>query len=304
MVEPSEDLKLVFEKSIKDAKNLGHEYVTLEHLLFAMMCSESLYNMLKGYGADVDFVKTNLEHHLKTSCEDIKTEEKLKPKKTQTVERVLNRAFTQTLFSGRSHIDLADVVLSILSEKKAVANYYLEKGGVVKDKLADYLQNEILDLEDEEMSGQAQRALRAFTTHLNHEVKQNKIDPVIGREDELDSIALALGRRNKNNVLLVGDPGVGKTAIAEGLAFKIENKQCPKFLQDYNVYMLDIGSLLAGSKYRGDFEERFKLVLAGLKNKGNTIMFIDEAHMISGAGSGGPNSSNDLANMLQPALSK
>ena len=191
MVEPSEDLKLVFEKSIKDAKNLGHEYVTLEHLLFAMMCSESLYNMLKGYGADVDFVKTNLEHHLKTSCEDIKTEEKLKPKKTQTVERVLNRAFTQTLFSGRSHIDLADVVLSILSEKKSVANYYLEKGGVVKDKLADYLQNEILDLEDEEMSGQAQRALRAFTTHLNHVVKQNKIDPVIGREDELDSIALA-----------------------------------------------------------------------------------------------------------------
>ncbi len=304
MVEPSEDLKLVFEKSIKDAKNLGHEYVTLEHLLFAMMCSESLYNMLKGYGADVDFIKTNLEHHLKTSCEDIKTEEKIKPKKTQTVERVLNRAFTQTLFSGRSHIDLADVVLSILSEKKSVANYYLEKGGVVKDKLADYLQNEILDLEDEEMSGQAQRALRAFTTHLNHEVKQNKIDPVIGREDELDSIALALGRRNKNNVLLVGDPGVGKTAIAEGLAFKIENKQCPKFLQDYNVYMLDIGSLLAGSKYRGDFEERFKLVLAGLKNKGNTIMFIDEAHMISGAGSGGPNSSNDLANMLKPALSK
>ena len=304
MVEPSEDLKLVFEKSIKDAKNLGHEYVTLEHLLFAMMCSESLYNMLKGYGADVEYIKTNLEHHLKTSCDDIKTEEKLKPKKTQTVERVLNRAFTQTLFSGRSHIDLADVVLSILSEKKSVANYYLEKGGIAKDKLADYLQNEIMDLEDEEMSGQAQRALRAFTTHLNHEVKQNKIDPVIGREDELDSIALALGRRNKNNVLLVGDPGVGKTAIAEGLAFKIENKQCPKFLQDYNVYMLDIGSLLAGSKYRGDFEERFKLVLAGLKNKGNTIMFIDEAHMISGAGSGGPNSSNDLANMLKPALSK
>ena len=107
MVEPSEDLKLVFEKSIKDAKNLGHEYVTLEHLLFAMMCSESLYNMLKGYGADVDFIKTNLEHHLKTSCEDIKTEEKLKPKKTQTVERVLNRAFTQTLFGGRSHIELS-----------------------------------------------------------------------------------------------------------------------------------------------------------------------------------------------------
>jgi ATP-dependent Clp protease ATP-binding subunit ClpA len=121
----------------------------------------------------------------------------------------------------------------------------------------------------------------------------------------LDTIALALGRRNKNNVLLVGDPGVGKTAIAEGLAWNIVNDNVPEFLKEYNVYMLDIGSMLAGSKYRGDFEERFKLVLAGLKGKGKTIMFIDEAHMISGAGSGGgSNSANDLANMLKPALSK
>ena len=230
---------------------------------------------------------------------------KYKPKKTATVERCLNRAFTQTLFNGRSHIELSDVMLSIISEKKSHAAYYCEQAGIEKEKFAAYLSSEVdANEEDEEMSGAAAKALRAFTTNLNDEVKAKSIDPVIGRVEELDAIALALGRRNKNNVLLVGDPGVGKTAIAEGLAFNIEQGTVPEFLKEYNVYNLDIGSMLAGSKYRGDFEERFKLVLTALKKKGKTIMFIDEAHMISGAGAGGGNSANDLANMLKPALSK
>ena len=306
MVEPSKDLQLVFDKSIKDAQKLKHEYLTLEHLMFSMMCDEIFYNIIKGFGADADYIKTNLEHFLKNNCKDLIVPQKVKPKKTQAVERVLNRAFTQTLFAGRSTIDLTDVVLSVMSEKKSHANFYLEQGGVTKEQFADYINTELeSSIEDEEMSGQGARALRAFATDLNQEVRKNKVDPVIGRGDELESIALALGRRNKNNVLLVGDPGVGKTAIAEGLAFNIVNGSVPEFLKEYNVYMLDIGSMLAGSKYRGDFEERFKLVLAGLKKKGKTIMFIDEAHMISGAGSGGgSNSANDLANMLKPALSK
>ena len=306
MVEPSKELQAVFEKAVKDARNLQHEYVTLEHLLFAMMCSEPFHNLVKGFGADVDYLKSNLEHFLKTNLDEIKVETtKHKPKKTQTVERVLNRAFTQTLFAGRSNIDLSDVMLSVLSEKKTHASYYCEQAGIEKEKFSIYLSSEVdSELEDEELSGAAQKALRAFTTNLNDEVKSNKIDPVIGRAEELDSIALSLGRRAKNNVLLVGDPGVGKTAIAEGMAFNIVQGTVPEFLKEYNVYNLDIGSMLAGSKYRGDFEERFKLVLAGLKKKGKTIMFIDEAHMISGAGAGGGNSANDLANMLKPALSK
>src|SRR5210317_1915299 len=306
MVEPSKDLQLVFDKSIKDAQKLKHEYLTLEHLMFSMMCDEIFYNIIKGFGADADYIKTNLEHFLKTNCKDLIVPQKVKPKKTQAVERVLNRAFTQTLFAGRSKIDLTDVVLSIMSEKKSHANYYLEQAGVNKEQFADYINTELeSSIEDEEMSRQGAKALRQFATDLNQEVKKNKVDPVIGRGDELESIALALGRRNKNNVLLVGDPGVGKTAIAEGLAFNIVNGSVPEFLKEYKVYMLDIGSMLAGSKYRGDFEERFKLVLAGLRTKGKTIMFIDEAHMISGAGSGGgSNSANDLANMLKPALAK
>jgi len=306
MVEPSKELQLVFDKSIKDARKLQHEYVTLEHLLFAMLCSEDFFNLLKGYGADVDYIKSNLEHHLKTNCTEIKVEEtKHKPKKTQAVERVLNRAFTQVLFAGRPEITLSDVLLSMIAEKKSPAGYYIEKGGIEKDQFAEYINGEVEQAyAEEENNGQAQRALRAFTTNLNDEAKKNKIDPIIGRSEELESLALALGRRSKNNVLMVGDPGVGKTAIAEGLAYNIINKNVPTFLQDYEVYMLDIGAMLAGSKYRGDFEERFKLVLQGLKGKGKTIMFVDEAHMMNGAGAGGSGQSNDLANMLKPALTK
>jgi len=306
MVEPSKDLQLVFDKAIKDAQKLRHEYITLEHLLFSMMCSNNFCDALKVYGADVDYIKANLEHYLKNNCEEIVIEaKKFKPKKTQTVERVLNRAFTQVLFAGRSNIELTDVAMSILSEKKSHAFYYLEKGGVTKDQFGEYISNEVEEMiEDEEMSSAALKALKSFTTNLNEEVKRDRIDPVIGRSEELDSIALALGRRSKNNVLLVGDPGVGKTAIAEGMAFNIVQGNVPEFLKEYEVFNLDIGAMLAGSKYRGDFEERFKLVLAGLKKKGKTIMFVDEAHMMNGAGAGGGNSSNDLANMLKPALTK
>jgi len=306
MVEPSEELQLVFEKSIKDAKKLQHEYVTLEHLLFAMTCSENFFKLISGYGADVDYLKTNLEHYLKNNLNEIKTEQtKYKPKKTQSVERVLNRAFTQVLFAGRPEIELNDVLLSMMSEKKSHSAYFIEKAGIDKDTFAEYVSSELEELAaDEEISGAAQKALRAFTTNLNGQAKIGKIDPIIGRADELETLALALGRRNKNNVLLVGDPGVGKTAIAEGMAYNIVNDNVPDFLKEYEVYMLDIGSMLAGSKYRGDFEERFKLVLSALTKKGKTIMFIDEAHMMNGAGAGGGGNANDLANMLKPALTK
>tara|TARA_B100001057_G_scaffold453970_1_gene499325 strand:+ start:30558 stop:32798 length:2241 start_codon:yes stop_codon:yes gene_type:complete len=307
MVEPSEGLQLVFDKALSDAKKLKHEYVTLEHMVYAMLCVESFEKIVEGYGADVNQMKAGLEAYLKgPDCEDLKTNAaKFKPKKTATVERVLNRAFTQVLFSGRHLIEITDVFISVMNEKKAWAYYHITKSGVEKEKFAEYISSEVdAQYEDEELRGVALRALREYTSDLNKEVTDSKIDPVIGRNEELESIALALGRRQKSNVLLVGDPGVGKTAIAEGLAFNIVNKAVPEFLQEYKVYNLDISAMLAGSKYRGDFEERFKLVMAGIKKQGKTIVFIDEAHMISGAGAGGQNSSTDLANMLKPALGK
>jgi len=308
MVEPSKELAAVFDKAVSDAKKLQHEYITLEHLLYAMLCEETFGTMINGFGADVDYMKKELENYLRTNLDNIKIDEKkFKPKKTSAVERVLNRAFTQVLFQGRNSINIADVFVSILTEKKSWAYFITQKVGVSKDKFQEYINNDDQFYENEDEAankGIANKALRDFTTDLNQQVSLNKIDPVIGRDDEIEQVALALGRRTKSNVLMVGDPGVGKTAIAEGLAHQIVNGNVPKFLTEYTVYSLDIGAMLAGSKYRGDFEERFKMVLAGLKNKGKTIMFIDEAHMISGAGAGGGNSANDLANMLKPALAK
>lgn len=309
MVDPSKELQLVFDKAISDAKRLQHEYVTVEHLLYAMLCDENFENAMKGYGTNVELIKSQLEDYINTKLDDIKTDlVKYKPKKTSTVGRVINRAFAQTLFSGKTLTEIPDVFLSILAEKRSYACFLLEQSGINKEEFLEHISveyNSAITEEDQpETAGAANKALASFTVNLNAEVKQNKIDPVIGRDEELEQLALTLGRRNKSNAILVGDPGVGKTAIAEGLAHKIVHGEVPDFLKDYTVYNLDIGSMLAGSKYRGDFEERFKLVLQALKNKGKTIMFIDEAHMVSGAGAGSSNNANDLANMLKPALSK
>ena len=307
MVEPSNNLQEVFDNAINSAKKLHHEYLTIEHLLFSMLSDETFANSLKGFGSNVDSLKNSLSTHLSQKCTEITTQEVVvKPKKTQSVERVLNRAFTQVLFNGRQLIESSDVFLAMMSEKRSWAFYYISQAEISKERFAEYLNNTVDPEEDADEPTAPQgndKALKAFATNLNEQVKKGKVDPVIGREDELENIALALGRRSKNNVILVGDPGVGKTAIAEGLAFNIVKGNVPDFLKEYVVYNLDISAMLAGSKYRGDFEERFKQVIKNLEAKGKTVLFIDEAHMISGAGSAN-NSANDLANMMKPALSK
>ena len=308
MIEPSQNLQTVFENSVNVAKQYEHEYVTIEHILYGIMCDQESYDMLEKFGADSNFIKTNLEHYLKNNLDDIKNANVDKPRKTHAVERVLNRCFTQVLFSGRQRIEIADVVIGILSEKNSFGFYFLTKGGLTKDKFIAYFQEMIADEEVETETAiatpnQMERIINQFCTNLSLQAKQRKIDPVIGRDDELEKIQLVLARRNKCNVLMVGEPGVGKTAIAEGLARKIFEKKVPKFIQDHSVYTLDVSSLIAGSKYRGDFEERLKAVLAALEKKGKIILFIDEAHMINGAGAASQ-SSNDMANMLKPILTK
>ena len=314
MIEPSQQLQKIFDSSVEISKGLKHRLITLEHLIFAIVTDNESAAGLKAYGADVDYIKSNLEHYLKNNLKDIIADtENIIPKKTNSVERVLNRRFTQVLFSGRNQMEIADVIVSVLSEKNSFAFYFLTKGGINKEKFVKHFQKHFVE-EDEFFEGdhtdvgqisneQIDKIINQFCDNLSLKAKQKTIDPVIGRNQEIEDIELVLARRTKSNVLMVGDPGVGKTAIAEGLAKKIHEKKVPKFIQDHSVYTLDIGSLVAGSKYRGDFEERIKAVLMALERKGKIILFIDEAHMMSGAGTANQNS-NDLANMLKPALSK
>jgi len=311
MIEPSANLQTIFENSVSIAKQHGHEYITIEHLVYGIVCDEEFYNTLQNFGADVNFIKSNIEHYIKNNMTDIKSSvADVKPKKTNSVERVLNRCFTQVLFSGRQRMEVADVVVSILSEKNSFGFYFLSKGGVTKEKFIKYFQEnlmeeEVVDQEEHQVinTSNADKILNQFCTNLSLKAKQRQIDPVIGRDEELEKIQLVLARRNKCNVLMVGEAGVGKTAIAEGLARKILEKKVPKFIQDHQVYTLDISALLAGSKYRGDFEERLKAVLNALERKGKVILFIDEAHMMQGAGAASQ-SSNDMSNMLKPMLTK
>lgn len=310
MIEPSKSLQEIFEKSVEMAKTLSHEYITIEHIIYGIMEDEDSYKLLESFGADAKFVKTNIEHYLKNNLNDIKaTNANAKPKKTNSVERVLNRCFTQVLFSGRQRMEIADIIISVLSEKNSFGYYFLTKAGVTKEKFVKYFQENVQITEDTEVetrivnSNQIDRILNQFCTNLSLKAKQRKLDPVIGRDDEIEKIQLVLARRNKANVLMVGDPGVGKTAIAEGIARKIHEGKVPKFIKDHQVYTLDISALLAGSKYRGDFEERVKAVLSALEKKGKIILFIDEAHMMNGAGAAN-GSSNDMANMLKPILTK
>lgn len=313
MVEPSASLQQVFDTAFNNAKAMRHEYMSLEHLLQAMLSESSFIRKLEDYGANVELMHTSVTEFL-SNDENIAVLEgtsDVKPKKTQAVERVLNRAFSQVLFSGRQVIEPVDLFVSMLSEKNSWALHIAKTADISKDKFIDFLNQVQDETDDQELvkvgghsnDASINKALKSYTTNLNELVKQEKIDPVIGRIEELESIALAMGRRSKCNSLLVGHEGTGKSAIIEGLAYNIVNKAVPEFLNDYTVYALDISAMIAGSKYRGDFEERFKAIISALSKKGKSILFIDEAHMITGAGASS-GSATDLANMLKPALSR
>lgn len=309
MIEPSQQLQNIFAYAVELARIKQHEYITIEHLVCSIFSDEDASKELQEAGINCAYMKSNLEHYITNNLNDIINPLVEKPKKTNSVERLLNRCFTQVLFSGRQKIEISDVIISVLSEKNSFAFYFLNKSGINKDQFIKRFQATIVQEEESDLThqvitkNQTDRILNQYCTNLSLLAKQRKIDPVIGRNDELENIQLILARRSKCNVLMVGDPGVGKTAIIEGLARKIHEKKVPKFIQDHQVYTLDISSLLAGSKYRGDFEERLKAVLNALEKRGDIILFIDEAHMIQGAGAANQ-SANDMANMLKPILTK
>lgn len=307
MLEPNKDLENIFENAVYLALEYQHEYVTLEHFLLSMIENDQFKQLLVDYGADVKGLTTNLKHYIENSLTDIINIGVEKPKKTNTVDRMLNRAFTQVLFSGRQVIDPIDCFISLFDEKKSYAAYYVKKANIDKESFINFIRKEDSKEEESDLQNRTQitleKVITAFCTNLTAKAKNKKIDPVIGREKEIEEVQLILARRNKANAILIGDPGVGKTTIAEGIARKIIEGTVPKFIKDYTVYSLDISALLAGSKYRGDFEERLKTVINALEKRGKCVLFIDEAHMMNGAGASAGNS-NDMANMLKNALSK
>lgn len=233
------------------------------------------------------------------------TDSSVVPKRTNTLERAMNRSVTQVLFTGRKQVTTIDLYLSITSENNSHAHYFLLKYGVSRNEFAQYWQKNYKgsDYTTSLTSNQADEVLEEYTTNLTQLAKQGKLEPVIGRSREIDDIITVLAKRFKANALMVGDPGVGKTAIAEGIANAIVNGEVPEFLEGYELYSLEIGSLLAGSKYRGDFEEKVKAVLEALNTKKNCILFIDEAHTMQAGGSSS-NGSVDFANMIKPAITK
>jgi ATP-dependent Clp protease ATP-binding subunit ClpA len=300
----SPEIDSIIENAIHHSKERKHQYVTVEHLLLSLITHTSFKKCLVNFGADVDELAQEIGAYLDSLHAIVSKEDEIVPRKTNSLERVMNRSVTQVLFTGRRQVTTIDLYLSIASEGNSHAHYFLLKYGINKNEFVAFWQKHYKhDATENLTADQADEILEEYTINLTQLAAQGKLEPLIGRTKELDDIINVLAKRFKSNVLMVGDPGVGKTAIAEGLAQMMINKEVPEFLHDHQLYSLEIGSLLAGSKYRGDFEEKVKKVLDALNTKKKTILFIDEAHTMQGAG-GSSNGSVDFSNMIKPAITK
>ena len=293
------------------AKQRAHEYLTVEHLLLALLENENAVEALVACAVNVDQLGKDLTQYIDEHTPTVDINEDYSPQPTRSFDRILQRAIfhVQSVASSRL-VEGSDLLVSMFSEHDTYAVYLLKKQGVTRLELTQYLshgqdkkvRDKLTSVETEEAGEKANKdPLTEFTINLNQKASTGGTDPLIGRQAEIERTAQILCRRRKNNPLLVGDPGVGKTSIAEGLAWLIVNDKAPKPLSGCVVYSLDIGALIAGTKYRGDFEKRMKALLDALKAKPNAILFIDEIHMIIGAGSS-MSSNMDVSNLIKPAL--
>ena len=297
------EIEQIVAQAVKLAKERHHEYVLTEHVLLALIRHAPFKKVMETFGTNVDLLNLELDAYLHSLASLVTNKKDYQPRKTNALERCFNRAMTQVLFTGRRSMTTGDLYLAMMSETNSHAQYFLLKYGVKKVEFYDYWQanykHDSITLTD----SQADDILNEYCTNLTKLAAEDRLEPMIGRSDELDEMITVLARKFKANVLMVGDPGVGKTAIAEGLAQEIVHNRVPKFLIAHEVWGLEIGSLLAGSKYRGEFEEKFKQVIGALEAKKNCILFIDEAHTMKGAGASSQ-STLDFANMLKPAITK
>ncbi|OFW87186.1 MAG: ATP-dependent Clp protease ATP-binding subunit ClpA [Alphaproteobacteria bacterium RIFCSPHIGHO2_02_FULL_46_13] len=315
----SRNLEQTLHKALGLASEKGHEYATLEHLLMALTMDADALAVLRACGVNVPEMQQQIESYLETDLTYLINTQITEAKPTTAFQRVLQRAAIHVQSSGREEVTGANVIVALFSERESHAVYFLQTQDMTRFDAVNYISHGIAkvpgandgarsiptgadDLQsDEKPVRQGKEALDAYCVNLNEKAKKGKIDPLIGREKEVDRTIQILCRRSKNNPLYVGDPGVGKTAIAEGLAKKIEEGDVPEVLLGCTIFSLDMGALLAGTRYRGDFEERLKAVITELQAMDNVVLFIDEIHTIIGAGatSGG---AMDASNLLKPAL--
>jgi len=303
------------EKSLNEAFKLAHrkkhEFVTVEHLFLSILENKDALEVLNYCGADIEALQKNLDSYIKETTPLISEEDEQEIQPTLGFQRVLQRAVFHVQSSGKKEVNGANLLVAIFSEKESHSVYLLQQEGITRLDIVSFISH---GKNDEELEEEAltetkdekkkdSSALEAFTLNLNREASEGRIDPLIGRREEVERVIQILARRSKNNPLLVGESGVGKTAIAEGIAKLIVENKVPELVQDSTIYSLDMGALLAGTKYRGDFEKRLKQVLKELEEKSSSVLFIDEIHTIIGAGatSGGV---MDASNLLKPALAK
>jgi ATP-dependent Clp protease ATP-binding subunit ClpA len=298
----SPEIEQIIENSVKLARDRKHEYVLTEHFLLATIRYNPFRQVLAKFGVDVDMFDQELDAYL-ASLVNLVNDRDVAPRKTNALERCFNRALTQVLFTGRRSMTIIDLYLAMMAENNSHAHYFLLKYGVKKQEFVDFWHNNYNQNDVAFTDKQADDILKEHCVNLTDLAHNDRLEPMIGRAEELHDMITVLARKFKANVLMVGDPGVGKTAIIEGLAQEINADRVPEFLKGYEVYSLEIGSLLAGSKYRGEFEEKFKNVITALEAKKKCVLFIDEAHTMKGAGAGSQ-SSLDFANMLKPAITR
>ena len=311
----SRQLEESLHRAVALANQRKHEYATLEHLLLSLTEDEDSVGVMKACDVDLDVLKTTLTNYVDNELKSLVVDDGEDAKPTPSFQRVIQRAVIHVQSSGRDEVTGANVLVAIFSERESHAAYFLQEQDMTRYDAVNFIAHGIAKKagaseakpvkgsEEEEKSAvkTGGEALDAYCVNLNEKAKQGKVDPLIGRSAEVERCIQILCRRTKNNPLLVGDPGVGKTAIAEGLARKIINKQVPEVLSGSTIFSLDMGALLAGTRYRGDFEERVKQVVKELENHPDAILFIDEIHTVIGAGatSGG---AMDASNLLKPAL--
>ena len=309
----AQELEVSLHMAFVEARQKQHEFITVEHLLLAMLDNPSAAEVLKACGVDLEELRGVLNDFISEHTPRLAPHSDADTQPTQGFQRVIQRAILHVQSSGKKEVTGANVLVAIFGEKESHAVYFLNQRGVTRLDVVNYISHGIsktpaqkpekAEAKEEGEGGEQEKgALDTYTINLNQMAKAGKTDPLIGREHELERVIQVLCRRRKNNPLLVGEAGVGKTAIAEGLARRINESDIPELLRDYQVYSLDMGALLAGTKYRGDFEQRLKAVLKQLAENPKSILFIDEIHTIIGAGaaSGG---TLDASNLLKPALS-